>query len=205
MCSCNAWDHLTDNNGSNGKWKLSINYLLKKIIEQLLFWLYKRIEIKRNSFIQNLWTNWWGKFTFCAFLKKISLCIDTQCNLTPHENMRAALQRTPLCAMKFATGPPQWEEPGKALDVVLWDVLPCSSDEQAAFIWECTENHLDERGDSSAHQQTKPKHTARCLSQSWASKWNLLFWVRVDFCSFIVETKEELNKNMYTDNTQRRH
>lgn len=137
-----------------------------------------------------------------------SLCMDTQCNLTLHENGGDVLQRTPLCAMRFATGLPQWEQLGKALDVVFWDLLlypPCSSDEQAAFICECTENHLDERRDSLAHKQTNPKHTVHCLSQFWAPKWNFVFWVWVDFCSFIVEIKEELNKNMYTDNTQRRH
>lgn len=168
------------------------------------------VEKKRNSFTQDLWINWWdvANQPSVFFLKICSLCMDTQCNLTSHENMGSVLQRTPLCAMIFATGLPHWEQSVKALDVVFWDLLPCplcSSDGQAAFIWERSENHLDEQGSSLAHEQTKPKHTVHCLSQFWASKWISIFWVWVDFCSFIVETKEELNKNMYTDNTQQRH
>lgn len=68
-------------------------------------------------------------------------------------------------------------------------------------VWE---NHLDERGDLLAHEQTKPQHN-ESPQPILGFEAKSVFWVQVDFCPFIVETKEELNKNIYIDNRQWRH
>lgn len=99
--------------------------------------------------------------------------MDEQCSLTSYENMGAALQRTTSCAMTFCKWPPSVRTTRKSSGcgaLALPQCPACSRDAQAAFIWECSENHLDERGDSLAHEQTKPKHTVCHLSQFWASK-----------------------------------
>lgn len=100
--------------------------------------------------------------------------------------------------MSFLT---EKKKPGKAPNRV-FSVMPFKqqwwADSLCMGVWE---NHLDERGDLLAHEQTKPQHN-ESPQPILGFEAKSVFWVQVDFCPFIVETKEELNKNIYIDNRQ---